>query len=627
MEEQNKPSFEPKLTPEEVHTVKKMMGPPPAEIPAAGDEPEKQPVEPLMPSEVVQPESDPGDSAVDSAIDDITLKESDTVIDAEDAKLAAAFSPHTQTIGGRLKDAVWQFWHNKKARYLTLAGVGIFALAVALVPQSRYAVMNTVGVRVKASVVVVDSKSLQPLKNIAVSIGGVKSLTDRNGTATLTGLKQGQQKLIVEKRAFASIEKQVTIGWGTNQLGSLNLVSTGVRYTFMTTDLLSGMPVAKIEAKYNDAQAIGDEKGVIVLTVDPGDSKELEISLSDTSQDHPYRSETVTISADTKESIKKSMVPAAPHYFISKRTGTFNLYKTDVDGANEKLVLEGTGKERDDISLTTSTNGKYIALVSTRDDQHNSDGFTLSGLFIINGSTESLKKVTQSEQIQIVGWLDNRLVYVKITDGTSTASPNRNKLMTYDPAQDSSKEIASSNYFNDVVIANNALYYAPSNAYGDNPQAFLFQVNADGSNKKTLLAKEVWNIFRSDYSTFTISTALQEWFSYTIGGSSSPKLLSSAPNQPENNLYIQNNDHALWIDDRDGQGVLLSYDTSTKKDTVLATMSGLQYPAYWLTDTYVVYRVKTPTESADYVVSTAGGSPRKIQNVADTNGIDRWYYY
>lgn len=42
------------------------------------------------------------------------------------------------------------------------------------------------------------------------------------------------------------------------------------------------------------------------------------------------------------------MAPSRKHVFISKRSGTYDVYKVDVDGKNEEKVLSGTGSERPD---------------------------------------------------------------------------------------------------------------------------------------------------------------------------------------------------------------------------------------------------------------------------------------
>ncbi len=112
-------------------------------------------------------------------------------------------------------------------------------------------------------------------------------------------------------------------------------------------------------------------------------------------------------------------------------------------------------------------------------------------------------------------------------------------------------------------------------------------------------------------------------------GSPQPGRINGAPADQKTRVYTNNaaNTQSLWIDQRDGKGVLLSYDLATKQDKVLTGQSGLVYPVRWLNDTTAVYRINNDSETADYVVSLDGGEPKKIVDVTNTAGIDKWYYY
>ena len=64
-----------------------------------------------------------------------------------------------------------------------------------------------------------------------------------------------------------------------------------------------------------------------------------------------------------------------------------------------------------------------------------------------------------------------------------------------------------------------------------------------------------------------------------------------------------------------------------KKDQNLLTESGVRNPIYWLDDDHLVYRISDSDETADYVLSLSGGLPKKIKDVTNTVGVDRWYYF
>jgi hypothetical protein len=200
--------------------------------------------------------------------------------------------------------------------------------------------------------------------------------------------------------------------------------------------------------------------------------------------------------------------------------------------------------------------------------------------------------------------------------------------MSYNYKTGESKQLASANYFNDVIIAANKVYYAPSSTYQPSGvQTSLFSVSPDGSNKQTVLAQETWNIFRTSYDQFTMSVGSQ-WYSYVIG-SSAPTKLDGQPANLVSKVYVDSPDgkNSLWVDNRDGKGVLLAYSTSAKTDKVVQTQSGLSLPVRWISNNTVIYRVHTAQETADYAINLDGGPVRKLKDVTNTGGIDKWYYY
>jgi hypothetical protein len=93
-------------------------------------------------------------------------------------------------------------------------------------------------------------------------------------------------------------------------------------------------------------------------------------------------------------------------------------------------------------------------------------------------------------------------------------------------------------------------------------------------------------------------------------------------------IYVDspNKKHILWVDNRDGKGVLLSYDTTTQADTTLQTLGGLKLPVYWINNATLVYRISKTGETADYVMNIDGGEPHKLADVTDSTGIQNYYY-
>ncbi len=567
----------------------------------------------------------PEDPVAEDAVDDIAAKEGDALLEAEDAELQKAFQKsEPQGLKAKIKDLIRRWWNNPIARWTTIIGGVVLLVGLMAIPNSRYFLLNSVGVRAKASLKVVDEGTQLPLKNVQVTLGNQSGVTDKEGKVQFQKLKLGRSQLTVQKRAFAEFNKSVTIGLGSNPLGGYPLKAVGARYVFFAKDFLSDKAVEGAEASSGEASALADKDGKIVLTVEASDKAEMTVTVKADN----YRDESFTYDLASKIEQQVKMVPARKHAFVSKRSGKFDVYKIDADGKNESVVLAGTEKERDDIDIFPSPDSDWVALVSTRDGTRNKDGFLLSALLLINLSNNEVTNLVQSERIQVVGWSGDRITYVQIAAGASASNPKRQRLMTYDyKSRADAKELAASNSFNDVVQIGDDIYYAPSATYQGNQATGLFKISPDGSKKQTLLDKETWNLFRSDYDKFSISVQ-QDWYELKVGDTKLSKL-SHAPVEAKNRIYVDSPDkkRSLWMDQRDGKGVAVLLDVSQKSEKVLKSQSGLSTPARWLNNSTFVYRVHTDQETADYVVNVDGGEPRKIRDVTNTNSSERWYYY
>jgi hypothetical protein len=564
------------------------------------------------------------DAALDEAVDDIAKEESDKLLEEDDKSVAAKVqnSEKKQPLKARIKAFFAAWWRNKPARYMTIFIVLLALATAAIIPSSRYYVLNMAGVRSSASIQIIDQSTLQPLKNVKIEINGVTTQTDIDGLATLQEVKLGATKLIIEKRAFRGVEKNITVGWGSNPLPSEQLTPVGTQYVFKVKDFVNGQSVSGVEAVHEDASALSNEEGEIKLTLDkPADSFDVELI------SEGYKTEIISVDADDEAAIERLLVPAKKHVFMSRRAGTYDVFAAYVDGSEETLLLKGTGEEREDIALVPHTERDVVALVSTRSGQRNEDGFQLSSLTVLDINNPKItKEVVQSERIQIIGWHNERLIYVQIKSGTSAANPDRHQLKTYNIEQDVAAELASANYFNDIMLLKDRILYAPSSAYAKVAPG-LFSVNPNGSDKKTIHGSEVWSMFRTSYDQLTFTTG-KDWFSLHINDGGVEQL-EGQPNEFVSRVYIDNapQTKSARIERRDGKGTLLIHDLAANNEDVLFERGGLQLPVTWLNQTTLTFRIKTDTETADYVISTNGGEPKKIADVTDADGLDRWYYY
>ncbi len=557
---------------------------------------------------------------------DTTNKLSNALMVANgDPKVAQVFVDKSKNnLKDKIKKLISKWWHNPKARNSTLAGFGVALIGLLIFPTTRYFIMNSLGVRSSALVTVLDNSTQLPLKNVEVKLANQSGVTDDDGKVKLEHLKLGRTDLVINKRAFAARTERVTIGWGSNRMGEFPLTAVGAQYSFVVKDWLSGKPIEKAEAQFGLASAFSDKDGKILLTID---TEDVEDDMAVLVGADNYREEQIKLSAETKDAIEVKAVPVRKVVFVSKRSGKYDLYTADADGKNEKKLLGGTGYERDDIALVPHPTDEVAALVSTRVNVRDSDGYLLSTLTLLDINEKTTFGLAQAERIQIIGWVGNRLLYVQVVAGSSAPNPKRLRLMSYDYKTTDKQELAAANSFNDVILAKGNVYYAPSNPYQSGTTLGLIKSSADGKNKQNIIGKEVWNIFRTSYDKLDLSIQ-RDWYEYVLGDSVANKLVG-APADTTSRIYADSPDgrHSVRVDKRDGRGVLLLYDTATKEEKALKTQSGLINPVRWLTNNTMIYRVNTDQETADYVINLEGGEARKVVDVTNIGGIDKWYYY
>lgn len=570
------------------------------------DEEQESPLEPELES-----------AATEQAVNDIIASEGDELLAIKDQEStqSAAKMPKAKKKRANLFRSSGFRWF---LAFLIMAGI----LAAIIIPTVRYAVLNAAGVRSSASVVVLDQTTQQPLKNASVTIAGQKAQTDAAGKAKLEKLRLGPTELVVEKRAFASVQRSETIGWGSNPLADVALKPTGNQYTFTVTDALSGKPLGNAEASYSDSNANADDKGVITLTLDKLSDGQVKVLIKAAG----YRDETVDLALSTKQNIEVKMVPAHKIAYVSKRSGTYDIYKIDADGKNEQLVLKGTGNEQSNLTLAPNPNDDKAILVSSRDGSRDTDGSLLTEVTLVNLTDGSTKKIASSTSIRPVDWLGSRFIYVQTTIGAKPEDPQRDKLMSYDYKSGDNRQLAASNYFNDVTVAGGKIYYAPSGAYQNGVNLGVFSVYGDGSGKQSIFGSETWGIIRTSYDHFVLAVQ-QDWYDYTIGGNS-PSKLNGQPSNTTARVYVDSPDgkNSVWLDSRDGKPTLVLFDTNTKTEKVIYAQMGMKGPVRWVGNSAFVYRVVTSKETADYIISINGGDPKKLSDVTDTKGIERYTY-
>jgi hypothetical protein len=552
------------------------------------------------------------DPVTEAAVDDIVHEESDEVLAAEDDK-DQTVPQKPRGFWRRIGHFFAAWWGNKVARTITILVILAAIATTAIVPTSRYFVLNFAGVRGSSSISVIDNTTRLPLKNVTVTVGGQKALTDSNGVAHVKNIRLGKQYMVIKRIAFAPVEQQVTIGWGSNPLGEFILDATGVQYRITAKDFVSGKPIVNAEATSGEAVARSDEKGIITLTLEEVDAPTVKVVVSSTG----YRAEAMVITSDTQATNVLTLVPSAKTVFASRQNNRVDVVSMYIDGNARKVELPGTGLENKNFGLVTNAAGTQAAVVSTRDDVRDADGFLLSTLTILDLEKGTRQTVSRAQHIQLIDWSSSNLVFVEASAGASASNPNRYRIVSYDFGANRRTQLASANQFNAISSIRGMIYYAVSST-DPSAKADFFRVKPDGTGRQTVFNQEVWTALRIDYNTLLLQSP-DSWYTYTIDGSAQK---TTQPTQYQSRRYVDGpSGKSLWVDVRSGESVLHAYDAQTKKDQEIKRQPGLSYPVHWLNDGTIIYRVTNGSEAADYAVHSSGGEARKITDVVSTYGF------
>ncbi len=563
-----------------------------------------------------EPLPDPlDDRQIDKAVDDITREESDKILAAEDAKVAKATTPKKISSKQKIKNFFTAWWANKWARWSTIVAVILLIVGCAVWPTTRYFALNTMGIRGSASIRVVDAATGMPLKNVTVAIGSTEVKTNGDGVSSFRQIKLGSQKLIIDRVAFAQVEKNITLGWGSNPLPDVKLKAVGARYTFNLTDYLSQKPITNAEIVSGDASAFADKSGQAVLTLDNPDTDTISVSI----KSKEYRTEKLNFAATTKTAFEVQMAPGTPIVYISKQSGKYDLYKVDVDGKNKQLLLAGSGSERKEISVATSPDGTKAALVSSRMNKRDESKYLLDTLTLIDIKSGQTKSIDDAQSIRLIDWVSDDLSYVATYAAPSAGNSQRQRLVSYNTEDSARHVLATSDYFNGMASIAGQIYFSVASS-DPSQKPGLSKIKIDGSGKQSILDKEVWTIVRMSESILMLETP-DGWYEYRAGDSTAHK--GNAPvDSYASRQYVAapGGSKNAWVDTRDGKGVLLTRDQKSNDRTIEA-ISGLTGPIRWLNKSTIAYRVSSASETADYVVNIDGGSPKKISDVTSTTGL------
>ena len=535
---------------------------------------------------------------------DVPTKPADSV--PEQSKQA----PVSSKSGSKMQALRHFFLHTIKGR-----SVGIVLLLLAVfggacaVPVSRYAMFGLV-LKKTAAVQVMDQTTGKPVSQVIVTIAGRSATTGADGVARITDVPVGRYTADISKQYYTAQRQELTVPILSDAtLVSIKLVATGRQVPVSVVNRLSSAPLAGASIEVLDTSATTDEKGEAVIVVPAGNAtQKAKVSLKGY-----YQSElelTVTEQKDDKNTIK--MTPEGEIYFLSKRSGKINVMKSRLDGSNQQVVLEGTGKEDDsETVLLASRDWKYLALHARREG-------TTASLYLITTATGTMTTIDKGEaSFNLIGWQNDYFAYGLVRHNVKEWQNGRYAIKSFHAPSGKLSQLDESqaqgtdaqHYSGEAIVAHyivgDQLVYlkywnagwATSNPYAGK-QMTINAVKPDGSGKKVVKGFDATQYSISStklYEPGELYFALHDasdkrvYFEYEDG---QVKEVKDVTDDTYNKFYptyllSPSGSRTFWYEPRDGKNTLFTGNASGKEAKEIASLS--PYVTHgWYTDEYLL---------------------------------------
>lgn len=537
----------------------------------------------------------------------------------------------------RLKNKLSPLVSTRRRRILTIAG-GIVLLAgvMLVIPVTRYAVLSPF-IKKDVTFFVGDADSAKPVSGVKVLLGSFVGSSDAKGEVSFKAVPVGEYAVKIEKKYYKSIDDKYTVPvFNSPELKKVSLKAVGREVAVSVSNVLSNAVVADAQISINGTTALTDAEGVARVVLPINKEKQFGKITKDGFNESTLE---IVVGAEDQK-VAATLAPAGKVYFLSKRTGSINLMKSNLDGTNQEVALAGTGKEIDsETVLLAARDWRYLALFARRDSDK-------PKVYIFDTKDNSLAVADEGDAyFELVGWSEHRFIYKvnrnkqawetkAIALKSYNAETNKGTTLDETTASGSGSWDYISQLINTPYIVGDDIVYAKYWTKGQFVDAganknVITMVKSDGSNRKDLKQLDIPNEYGSDISARVYEPG--SLYFRVGGGSIDPKASyyeyesgsvkpTSATSDDKfyNEFYVTylvspSGKKVFWYEPRDGKNVLLVGDSNALNSKELGTDEFVPYG--WYGDEYVLLTKKGSelfAMSADSKISEQ--LPKKISD-------------
>ncbi len=505
----------------------------------------------------------------------------------------------------------------------TIIGFLLLVAIVLAVPMTRYAFLGLM-IAKPATITVVDSITGKPVSDATIHFGQNDGTTDSKGVATINGTSVGDHVLKVEKKYYATANTDYLVPIFGSAHTTVKLTATGRVASVTVTNGISGQPLSGATVQIGDTSATSGDNGVASIALATATADQTgQVTLAG------YNTASVTVNTkDMAPQVAVKLVPSGNVYFISNRTGAYDVMSSALDGTNQKVVLAGTGSEvGNELQLLPTADNSYLAYVARR------NGDTAPAIYIITTSNGAVNEIPNSVGAGAIGWINDTFYYSTFNYNSGVITDKRQQLLAYNAANgqvttvDASHLVGNPGQYNytyaeqglgNFVLVGNRIYYAKCWSYGmyytgsqDQQASLMAVVNGSAISLKDVTQNG------GGYCSTAAATPNQIYYIMNFTTGAQPNAYVYAPGKAvestsstsaqaynTNFPYLISPDgtKTFWTETRDGKQVSFIGDANGNN---AKQVSAADYTAYgWFTDKYVLY--------------SKGGSQLYIAAVGDT---------
>ncbi len=558
------------------------------------------------------------DPAVDKAVDDISVSESNELLAVEDTYKAPAIGRRNTKLG-KLKKLLKNKW-----LYISAGAVIIILLAV---PLTRYFILGQF-MSNTYKFTVIDTVTDKPVSGAVVTIGSTKADTNAYGRADIKA-NLGKRHYEISKQYYAKDEGNVFIGFSKSTGDIVYLSATGRQVEVTILNKLTNQPIAGARISVLNTNATTNTSGktqIVLPTKKPSYMANISVSGFDD------LSLPINVTTDQTANVIK-LVPTGYIYFLSKATGTINVMQADLDGRNAVTELAGTGNETSSTTLMASPDNNYLILEAQRSGSQPE----LYVIHTINGSVTEFD--SSSAKFNLIGWSGDQFIYDATNTSEPTSTVGLEQLKSYnaqsgqlnvldeDQVEGSSTSYAYQTFANYMLLPNQVVYttsWTSTNSYDlTSSNDTLRSVTPSGLDKKDYqtfpaTTTESMDIVRYQptslyLSVLDSSTSQTNYYTFSNSNLTSSTISAAtfSGTYPTSYYLSPSGNEYLWTANENGSNETYTTDVSTQNQKRISLPS--DYLAYgWYNNQYILLT----KDGSLYIAPVSGtNSPQFVANL------------